>query len=292
MKVLLTGGTGLLGGAVLSSLLRGGDEVRVLVRHESPNLARLSGLPVEVVRGDVGSSQDVGRACRGVDAVLHVAGIEYSGAVVAGMSQAGVGRLVAVSSTSAHSSFPSRSGPKLAAESVVRGSGLDWSIVRPAMIFGSELDKNIRHLLRFLERSPVFPVFGDGTNLWQPVYYEDCANGVVAALRKDGTAGDSYDLPGAYPLTYKNLVRTTAAALGGTPRILKVPLEPIRVGLSLAERLRVPLPFGSEQVMRMREDKAYPFEAARRDLGYSPRPFEEGVALEVARLRGLGVLKS
>src|SRR3712207_7109590 len=53
-----------------------------------------------------------------------------------------------------------------------------WTILRPSMIYGSERDRNVHRLLRFLDRSPVFPIFGPGTNLWQPVYHEDCARGV------------------------------------------------------------------------------------------------------------------
>ena len=53
---------------------------------------------------------------------------------------------------------------------------------------------------------------------------------------------------------------------------------------------RHPLPVKSEQVQRLREDKAYPYEEARRELGYAPRRFSEGIALEVARLRKLGLI--
>jgi nucleoside-diphosphate-sugar epimerase len=103
--------------------------------------------------------------------------------------------------------------------------------------------------------------------------------------------GRSYDLPGAEPLTYLDIVRTAAGALGRKPRIVRLPLEPVRRGLAAAERLRLPLPVGSEQVLRLREDKAYPYEDARRDLGYAPRPFRDGVVLEVARLRELGLVR-
>jgi len=51
------------------------------------------------------------------------------------------------------------------------------------------------------------------------------------------------------------------------------------------------LPIDSGQVARLREDKAYPYDDAGRDLGYAPRPFREGVALEVARLREVGMLR-
>jgi nucleoside-diphosphate-sugar epimerase len=149
----------------------------------------------------------------------------------------------------------------------------------------------VHRLLRFIDRSPVFPVFGPGTNLWQPVYHEDCARGVFEALGRPASVRRSYDLPGAEPLTYLDLVKTAAAALGRSPRIVRLPIEPVRRALAAAERLRLPLPVDSGQVMRLREDKAYPYERARRDLDYTPRPFREGVDLEVARLRRLGLVR-
>ena len=60
--------------------------------------------------------------------------------------------------------------------------------------------------------------------------------------------------------------------MGKTPRILRVSLEPARRALRLAELARLPLPVRSEQVLRLREDKAYPYEEARRELGYAPGP--------------------
>jgi nucleoside-diphosphate-sugar epimerase len=134
-------------------------------------------------------------------------------------------------------------------------------------------------------------MFGSGTNLWQPVYHEDCAAAVLETLNHPETVNRSYDLPGANPLTYLRLVKTAASALGREPRIVRVPIEPVRRVLVAAERLRLPLPVDSGQVMRLREDKAYPYEDARRDLGYAPRPFREGVTREVARLRELGMLR-
>jgi uncharacterized protein YbjT (DUF2867 family) len=289
MRVLLTGATGLLGGALLDLLLARGHEARCLVREGSPRASRLD--PVRVERGDAGDAGALARALSGADALLHVAGIEHTPAVLEAAQRAGVPRLVVVGSTSAHSAYPFRSGPKLRMEELVRASGLEYTIVRPSMIYGSELDKNMHRLLRFLDRSPVFPVFGSGENLWQPVYHEDCARGVYEALVRPVAVRQSYDLPGAEPLTYLGMVRTAAGALGRKPRIVRVPIEPVRRGLAAAEALRLPLPVRSEQVLRLREDKAYPYDKAREELGYAPRRFEEGIALEVARLKELGMVR-
>jgi uncharacterized protein YbjT (DUF2867 family) len=290
MRILLTGGTGLLGGALLDLLLAEEHEVRCLVREESPRASRLGSLRTELFRGDAADAQALSRALWGMDALLQVAGIEYAPPVVEAARRAKVRRLVVVGSTSAHSAYGFRSGAKLLVERLVRESGLEYTIVRPSMIYGSELDKNMHRLLRFLDRSPVFPMFGSGKNLWQPVYYEDCAKGVYEALVRPTAVGQSYDLPGAEPLTYLELVKTAAGALGRNPRVVQLPLEPVRLSLAAAERLRLPLPVKSEQVLRLREDKAYPYEKARRELGYAPRPFREGIALEVARLREVGMV--
>ena len=281
----------MLGGALVRLLLAGGHETRCLIRPDSPNATRIDADRVEIRRGDVAREEDLYRALGGVDALLHVAGIEYASPVVRAATRAGVERVLIVGSTSVYSTYAFRSSPKLGMEEFVRGSGLAWTIVRPSMIYGSERDRNVHRLLRFLDRSPVFPVFGPGTNLWQPVYHEDCARGVLAALERPVAVRRSYDLPGAEPLTYLDLVKLAAAALGRSPRIVRLPIEPVRRALATAERLRLPLPIDSGQVIRLREDKAYPYERARRDLDYAPRAFREGVVLEVARLRRLGMVR-
>ena len=292
MRILLTGGTGLLGGVLLDLLLAEGYEVRSLVRKGSAGLSRLEQTRIELARGDAANTRDLYWALSGMEAMVHVAGIEYTPQVLEAARQTGVERVVMVGSTSVHSAYPHRSGQKLRMERLVRESGLRYTIVRPTMIYGSELDKNMHRLLRFLDRSPVFPMFGSGENLWQPVYHEDCARGVLEALKRPVAVGQSYDLPGAEPLTYNDLVRTAASALGRKPRIVRLPLEPVRRFLAVGEKLRLPMPIRSEQVLRLREDKAYPYEKARRELDYAPRPFREGIALEVARLRELGMVGS
>jgi uncharacterized protein YbjT (DUF2867 family) len=292
MKVVLTGATGLLGGALLDLLLGEGSDVRCLVREGSLNISRLDPVYTEIVTGDAGNVGDLLRALSGMEAMVHVAGIEHTPWVLKAAREAGVERLVMVSSTSVHSAYEFRSGQKRHMERLIYESGLAYTIVRPTMIYGSELDKNMHRLLRFLDRSPVFPMFGPGDNLWQPVYHEDCAQGVLEALERPVAIGEAYDLPGAEPLSYLELVRTAAGALGKKPRIVRLPLDPAHRFLVVAERLRIPLPVRAEQVFRLKEDKAYPHEKARRQLGYAPRTFSEGIKVEVERLREVGMVSS
>ena len=289
MRVLISGGTGLLGQGFLRTLRESGEhEARCLVRTTSP-VERLKGC--ELVYGDARDAGSMERALRDTDAFVHIAGIEYAPQVLEAALRAGVERLVLVSSTSAHSRFKFRSAPKLEMEARVRKSGLSWTVVRPSMIYGSELDHNMHKLLCFLGRFSVFPLFGSGENLWQPVYYEDLARGMYEALVRKVAVGGIYDLPGACPLRYVDLVHVAASTLGKKIRILRIPAEPVRRGLLIAERFKLPLPVKSDQVLRLREDKAYSYEKAREELNYAPRAFEEGIALEVSRLREIGMVR-
>ncbi|MBV9453474.1 MAG: NAD-dependent epimerase/dehydratase family protein [Rubrobacter sp.] len=289
MKVLVSGGTGLLGQGFLRVLQGAGEyEARCLIRPTSCT-ERLKGF--ELCCGDAEDACSMEKALRGMDAFVHIAGIGYAPQVLEAMHRAGVERLVAVSSTSAYSRFEFRSAPLLTNEALLLDNGLRWTVVRPSMIYGTELDHNMHKLLRFLDRFPIFPLFGDGENLWQPVYYEDLAQGMYTALTRPGTEGEIYDLPGERPLPFVELVHTAAGTLNKKVRIVHLPAEPVRRGLLAAERLRVPLPVKSEQVLRLREDKAYLYEKAREELGYAPRAFSEGIALEVDRLRELGMVR-
>src|SRR6185436_9257337 len=98
--------------------------------------------------------------------------------LVAALESAGVRRAVFVSTTAIYTSLPAPSKAiRLEAERLVQASSLDWTILRPTMIYGTPRDRNVSRLLRYLRRWPVFPVCGNA--LWQPVHVKDVAAAVV-----------------------------------------------------------------------------------------------------------------
>jgi uncharacterized protein YbjT (DUF2867 family) len=218
----------------------------------------------------------------GVDTVVYCAsmGFGHIPHVVQQLESAHVKRAVFVSTTALFTSLPSRSrAVRLDAETTVREATLDWTILRPTMIYGTARDRNISRLLRFLKRSPVFPLCGNA--LWQPIYVEDVADAVVVALGNPRTVGQIYNLAGACPLRFADLVRAAATAV--SRRVLLVPV-PLRVAVLAAKLTQVVTP---EQVWRLAEDKAFDYAAAAHDFGFKPRSFAEGVHLEA---RALGLL--
>jgi uncharacterized protein YbjT (DUF2867 family) len=165
---------------------------------------------------------------------------------------------------------------RLDAEAAVQAASVDWTILRPTMIYGTARDRNISRLLRYLKRWPVFPLCGNA--LWQPIYVEDLADAVIAALDTPATTGKAYNLAGAEPITFADLVRTAAHAVGRRIVLLPVPLE----AAVLAARLtRI---VGTEQVRRLAEDKSFSIADATRDFNFAPRSFADGVRLEAASL--------
>src|SRR6185437_7030646 len=105
-------------------------------------------------------------------------------------------------------------------------SGLDWVILRPTMIYGAPGDRNLSRLLPLLCRFPVLPVPGGG-HLQQPVHAADVADAVLAAAERRAAGGRIYDVAGPEPMTFAELLRTSANAVASRTRFFPVPLTPV-----------------------------------------------------------------
>ncbi|HRQ23630.1 MAG TPA: NAD-dependent epimerase/dehydratase family protein, partial [Anaerolineales bacterium] len=163
-------------------------------------------------------------------------------------------------------------------------SGLDYTILRPTMIYGTPRDRNMWRLIRLLRITPIMPIFGDGNSLQQPIFVDDVAQAVLLALQTDATIRRSYNIAGKVPLTYNQIIDTVASALGKHVWKLHLPYMPIVRVLQFTERIKLRLPIKAEQVLRLNENKAFSYEDAQRDFGFSPRGFGEGIGAETAFL--------
>lgn len=288
MTTLLVGGTGFLGSAVarrLAAQQGTRPDLAVLVRPTSHRAT----LPpnVEVRQADLADLPGLQRALDGVRTLVYCAsmGFGHVPPLVPLLEPAGVQRAVFISSTAIFTRLPADSrARRLDAERAVQASRLRWTILRPTMIYGSARDRNVSRLLRFLKRSPVFPIFGHGRSLHQPIYVEDLADAVLRALAADASVGRAYNLAGAVPCSYADLVRTAAAAVGKQVWLLPVPLGAALLAARVATRLPGPRLVSPEQVLRLAEDKAFDYADAVREFGFRTRTFAEGVKLEAAAL--------
>jgi uncharacterized protein YbjT (DUF2867 family) len=287
LKILLTGATGFTGSFVLARLRERGVQPRCLVRTSSDRT--LLG-DVEIVEGDLGDPASLDLALQGIDILLNTASIGFGHAplLVAAAERAGVRRAIFISTTAVFTTLNAKSkSVRLAAEQTIESSSLDWTILRPTMIYGTSRDRNMARLIGYLRRWRVLPVVGDGESLQQPVYVGDVATAVVRALDSPATVRRAYNISGAAPLTFNQVVDTITSALGRKVWKLRIPVGPPVALLQGFERLGLRLPVRAEQLLRLNEDKAFGHDDAWRDFGYAPVSFREGIGLE---LRELGLL--
>jgi uncharacterized protein YbjT (DUF2867 family) len=289
VKVAVTGATGFTGRRVVSELGRRGHAVVALVRP--PTTGRKLPEAVRIVEGDMADPAALGRLLAGQDAFVHVAslGFGHAEAVASAVEAAGIERSVFFSSTAVYTRLPAASrAVRLAAEQRLRALPGRWTILRPTMIYGDAGDRNLSRLIRFVARSPIVPLPGGGRALIQPVHVEDLARAAVDALECAATARREYDLPGAEAAPLRELVHHVGRLLGRRLLLLPLPLRPMARVAGLWHHFGLPPRVGSEQMLRLGEDKAFPFDEARRAWGYAPRGFREGLADEVRLLREIG----
>ncbi|MBD3348835.1 MAG: NAD(P)H-binding protein [Candidatus Eisenbacteria bacterium] len=287
MDVLLAGATGFTGSRVLDLLLENGHRVACLVRPWSDAEA-IEKLDVAVVRGSLEEAPVLADALRGRDALVSAGPLTPATAngIVGAAGASCVARIVVIGTTSIFTNLNAASKTrKTEAESTIRDSGLDYTLLRPTMIYGTHEDRNMCRLVRYLSTHTFMPVFGSGKHLQQPVHVEDLARAVVLALENPVSIGKAYDVAGGEAVTYSEVIDTTARLLGR--RVVRVHL-PLGLSLALVRLYRKVAPnpqIHAEQVLRLNEDKAFSTEEIERDLGYDAVGFEEGMRREIEEIR-------
>ena len=287
--ILVTGATGFLGNFVVNQLLKrvACNRIICLVRTTS-KADSLRDRGVELRVADLGEEASLRRAFEGCDTIINIAsmGFGHAPSILRACEHACISRGIFVSTTSIFTSQNTLSKRvRIEAEEAVARSAMRFTILRPTMIYGTEQDRNISRLVDWLGRYPVFPVFGDGKSLQQPVYVEDAAAAIVSCLPNEKTHNRSYEIPGPEPITFNSMIDTICTLL--ERRVKKLHL-PIWASMAAVRALGVIAPkmLTQEQVLRINEDKTFDYSAARRDFGYSPRAFEYGVRPMASRILG------
>ena len=243
--ILVTGGTGFIGGHLLDRLAGAGELVRALVR-------RKTALPpgVEAVSGDLASGEGLAEAVQGADTIIHIAGVikalaprdYYRGNTQAteNLARAAVGkgiRFVHVSTLAVCGPCPAECAldedadprpvshygkSKLEAERAVRSLLPDSVIVRPPVVYGPR-DTGVFPLLKSISRGVVLQISG-GERWFSLIYVHDLVDGILAAARSPQAAGRTYFLSHPKPLNWSDLGDTAARLMRREPRVLRVPL--------------------------------------------------------------------
>lgn len=232
---LVTGAFGFSGGRIARELLASGEQVRTLTN--SPPTHGASG-SVEVYPFDLTRPEALRPAFRGVDTFFNTywvrfplppsrgagfdqeSAVEHSATLFRLAAEEGVRRIVHVSVAN-----PSPASPyayfrgKAAIEAALDGSGVPYTVLRPAVLFGTGdvLFNNIAWLLR---RMPVFGLFGDGEYRIRPVHVDDLARLAIREADEDGQRTRDAVGPESFP--YRELVERIAAAVGVRRPLVRV----------------------------------------------------------------------
>jgi NADH dehydrogenase len=226
--ILVTGGTGFIGGYLIRHLAALGKPYRLFLQPgiDQTNLPRQTDMNVALSSLD--DERGVSSALRGVEVIYHLVGVERSGAKANLMetevshlerltslaAQAGVKRFFYLSHLGAdRASAYGLMKAKGIAESIIRKSGLTYTIIRSSMVYG-EGDNFTINLARLIKMSPgLVLVPGDGSTLVQPLWVEDLVTSLIWALDMPATENAIIEVGGPEHIPFLDVMKMIGAQL-------------------------------------------------------------------------------
>jgi nucleoside-diphosphate-sugar epimerase len=328
MKVLVTGGTGFTGKALVRRMLDRGHSVVALDHQEGYRSQDLRDWGAELVIGSVTDRETVRRCMQGVDVVHHVAAafrelsvprrhyhdvnVEGTSIVLEAAQAEGVRKFVYCSTCGVHGNVDDPPGgedapiqpadyyqqTKYEAEPLVSAylaKGLKTTTLRPAAIYGPGDPGRFYMIFHQLERG-WFPMIGNGKVLYHPLYIDNFLDAFELAMDESKGLGEAYLIADEEYVTIEELVRRAAAAMGVEPRFRRLPAWPIvavgHVVETICRPLRIEPPIHPRRVDWYRQTRAFRIDKARNELDYRPRVgLDEGLRRACAWYRQEGMLR-
>ncbi|KAH9602799.1 hypothetical protein KSS87_009286 [Heliosperma pusillum] len=272
------GATGFLGRYLVQQLAKMGSQVLVPFRgsEDSPRHLKLMGDLGQIVpmKYDPRDENSIKAVMAKANVVINLIGREYETrnysfeevnyhmaeqlAVIA-KEHGGIMRFIQVSSLGASPTSESRMlKAKAAAEEVILRELPEATIMRPSTMIGTE-DRILNIWAQFVKKYTFLPLIGDGSNKIQPVYVDDVAAGIIAALKDDGSSmGKTYELGGPDAFTMQELAELMFEMIREYPHYVKIPV-PIAKAMSSPREIllnKVPFPMPNPTIFNLDQIKA------------------------------------
>ena len=268
LRLLVTGGTGFVGPAIVHRLRAEDHPVRCLVRDPGRTDA-LGAWGFELAQGDVTDPDSIRRAVEGCEVVVHLVAIlqgkpeQFERIMVQGTRNvidaakaAGIRRFVLMSALGTSEETKDLSlyfSSKWQMEQMVKTSGLEHVIFRPSFVFGQG-GGALKTFQRVVRLSPVIPVFGAGDQRLQPIWIENVAEYYGAAIDRPEAANRTFELGGPDIVTYEELYDRIKRVLGKRRPKLHLPFALMRVNAAILEALPGPSPLTRDQLKMLSVD--------------------------------------
>ena len=290
--VMVTGGSSSVALFAIGRLLEMGSNV-IAVTHKS----RVAYFHPKLrwVQADWQNSQEVQTKLQGITSrfVIHTAPVWLLKEALPVLKEAGMERLVAISSTSIKGKETSGDPDEqqtvkklldgeLAISELAKELVFDWTIIRPTMIYGAGLDNNISRMARMADQWGRFPVELPAMGKRAPVHADDVATACLRALAVPGASGKTYNLQGASVLPFRALVERAAKLMDAELEVVGIPQ--FAQLLSIMHK-RNPHRFPHPAVLaRMKQDLLFPDESVEQDLRLKPREYLAGGMMDLGQL--------
>lgn len=320
--VAVAGATGFVGRSVVRELLDRGCKVRALVRSATKAIESLpTHTALTLIEGDVFDDSALAKLLDGSHAMVNCIGIrrEIPGVTFQRMHvqateqlidaarRANVDRFILISAIGTRpNANTDYHRSKFAGETILRRSGLDWTILRPSLIHGpdGELMRMIKDWSLGRAAPHVFiPYFASAefdpmgfppkppkpkSAVLQPVAVEDVARAAVASIASKDAIGEVYTLGGAERMTWPEMLTHVRdhIPMAGKKRIVPIPGH-LGHAMAIAAKplgLAEALPFGPSEPLMAIEDNICDTRKAEQDLGFQPGPFRDAVASYADRI--------
>jgi nucleoside-diphosphate-sugar epimerase len=307
MKVLVTGGTGFTGKALVKRLLDEGHEVVALDYKEGLRTDLLRKWGARVVIGSVADKDIVDECMEGVDAVQHLAAafreldvpnsyyeeINVGGTrnTLEAAEKHGVSKFIYCSTCGVHGNVEhppaNEDAPinaadyyqqtKYEAEPVVHEyakKGMKTVIIRPAAIYGPGDPERFFMIFNRVNNGK-FPMFGSGKTLYHPLYIDNLVDAHMLAMEPDKGNGQTFLIADEEYVTIEDLVRRVGKAIEVNVKISHYPILPLIIMGHVFEKVckpfRITPPIFPRRVDWYRQNRAFDISKAKRELGYAPR---------------------